>query len=624
MANSSEKRVLALVDERDSERLETLRASRARDWDHLLKLASRSQWHPVVLISQKLFLNNGGRFDPREAAASWAATWLGHLLILTGPRAPRWIPDGLSLTVEDDLHARIEVLQVSDPRLRIHGGAHLDLGPPLCGIDGEPFQRTASSRLLRLLTTRALFCWSGKADKQVLLENAQMSSVKRRVNDTRKAIRAAAAEDSVDRREGLIRKSALEGYVIDLTSDRRPMESPGRPQSPAPQHSGQHTTREEILSWMDFPNLAEHDRMIGMGDSVFRRDYEQTVLGLAQFHGIDAGTLARVGTRPLPFGWLDGWAPGDGFDPRAVDAPLGTLTRTVDRRSPLKSGEAAHKFVCTGFRDGQLICGRADYPAVIASNDACRDELRRALGRARTYDPSIFATLTRRQALQGVGLRGLIETERSIPGVGNRAMSGIGISTLVVCQDRVRGPLVGLTRRSGTVAAYPDTWHVSPAGMFDSLTNKFDDEYSVVHNVLVEVLEELYARKELELLREEERDRNHDWFYEFENIFPLAQALMSPSGSDEVELRLLGVGIDLLNLRAELLTILLIRDPSWYSTARVQMKHHWENKRGHTIFQPFDQQRKRVSQTTDPGKWVPAGLVCASEGMRVASRLLGI
>lgn len=79
----------------------------------------------------------------------------------------------------------------------------------------------------------------------------------------------------------------------------------------------------------------------------------------------------------------------------------------------------------------------------------------------------------------------------------------------------------------------------------------------MIHNVLREFGEELFDIEELE------RDRGYvafEWFYEAPPVKELRDLL----ATGEAQLLLTGVAVNLLNLRPEVCTLLLILTPEWY------------------------------------------------------------
>ncbi len=139
---------------------------------------------------------------------------------------------------------------------------------------------------------------------------------------------------------------------------------------------------------------------------------------------------------------------------------------------------------------------------------------------------------------------------------GMRRCAAIGIGTLTVYNDDGIYKAM-LARRSEKTAYDSGMFHVLPAMMFGPSTPDFSNpqEWSVRHQVLREVLEEMFN------MPEERQPERWDFFYQHPALLYL-QALMDAGAA---ELCLTGVIINLLTLRPEISTLLLIHDPEWYA-----------------------------------------------------------
>ena len=138
---------------------------------------------------------------------------------------------------------------------------------------------------------------------------------------------------------------------------------------------------------------------------------------------------------------------------------------------------------------------------------------------------------------------------------GAKRSAAIGIGTLTVFNDEGEYKAL-LARRSDATAFDSGLYHVLPAMMFGPTTADFSDarEWSVRHQVLREVLEELFA------MPEQRSASRWDFFYEH----PALRALLSLLDSGAAQLCASGIILNLLTLRPEISTLLLIHDPAWY------------------------------------------------------------
>jgi len=139
---------------------------------------------------------------------------------------------------------------------------------------------------------------------------------------------------------------------------------------------------------------------------------------------------------------------------------------------------------------------------------------------------------------------------------GDKRSAAIGIGTLTVFNDGKTYRAI-LARRSDATAFDSNMFHVLPAMMFQPTTADFADprEWSVKHQILREVLEELFG------LPEVIHPGRWDFFYDH----PALQYLLRLLESGKALLYTTGIILNLLTLRPEISTLLLIHDPAWYA-----------------------------------------------------------
>lgn len=145
--------------------------------------------------------------------------------------------------------------------------------------------------------------------------------------------------------------------------------------------------------------------------------------------------------------------------------------------------------------------------------------------------------------------------------------AALAISTLVVFKRRNEGYYCLVHRRSQGVAVSPNTLHVVPAGMFERVYS--NDNWSVELNIWRELLEELYGQKELEGTGE---GRLQDYVRTVAPVALVRDLILQGAAS----LSVTGVCCDLLTLRPEVCTILVIHDPAFVEAE--PMKLNWEYK----------------------------------------------
>lgn len=139
---------------------------------------------------------------------------------------------------------------------------------------------------------------------------------------------------------------------------------------------------------------------------------------------------------------------------------------------------------------------------------------------------------------------------------GEKRSAAIGIGTLIVFNDGETYRAL-LARRSEATAFDSNMYHVLPAMMFAPTTADFADprEWSARHQILRELLEELFG------LPEAIDPPRWDYFYEHHAL----RYLLKLMDCGVAQLRATGIILNLLTLRPEISTLLLIHDPAWYA-----------------------------------------------------------
>ncbi|MEN3011239.1 MAG: hypothetical protein ABDI20_09875 [Candidatus Bipolaricaulaceae bacterium] len=141
---------------------------------------------------------------------------------------------------------------------------------------------------------------------------------------------------------------------------------------------------------------------------------------------------------------------------------------------------------------------------------------------------------------------------------GDGRCAGIGCSMLIIYKEKDEQRFYALLReRSKLVAADVDLYHVVPSLMFQRIVGTPEQEFSVTHQLYREYLEELFNIREVETLNT--GPLRYDYFYNDPNLLYLNDLLRNK----EAQLLFTGVAVDLLNLRPEICTLLLIKTSEW-------------------------------------------------------------
>ncbi|MCK5333991.1 MAG: hypothetical protein KAJ24_05735, partial [Candidatus Aenigmarchaeota archaeon] len=146
---------------------------------------------------------------------------------------------------------------------------------------------------------------------------------------------------------------------------------------------------------------------------------------------------------------------------------------------------------------------------------------------------------------------------------GGGRSSAIGVSTLIAYKENgFYNFLIGRRSQKG-VTVYPRMQHVVPSSMFQSIVGDLENEYSITHNIFREYLEEIFN------IKEEPRAMHFKYFYKDPNLEYLRNLL----NEKVAKLYFTGIAIDLLNLRPEICTLLVIDTPDWYSVHSSGAEH---------------------------------------------------
>jgi hypothetical protein len=148
---------------------------------------------------------------------------------------------------------------------------------------------------------------------------------------------------------------------------------------------------------------------------------------------------------------------------------------------------------------------------------------------------------------------------------GRWRSAAIGVSTLTIVRVRNRsfdGYKMFLSPRSCTVATQRRRYHVVPSGMFQPFIpsespDLLQDQFSVFATAVREFVEELYGVEELE---------TGDGRVDPQAIYRRREArlLNDMLGAGDAALLYTGVAVNLLALRPEVCTVLIIDDARWY------------------------------------------------------------
>ncbi len=280
--------------------------------------------------------------------------------------------------------------------------------------------------------------------------------------------------------------------------------------------------------------------------------------------------LLEFAGQPAPV-WVQPAAREQWFD---LEAPLGRLRA----QQPATRGEYPSDFDPTAKPLHEYHCQTEDPPRKFNGATFALDRIRRK-GQELAIDCTLgryFVSLATADALDNelldaqaaapevaLGLaelprRGWLHERVDDPVLdGSRRSAAVSVGTAVIFATPRGGWAVFVAPRSAEVATHALLNHVAPSGILSPLDDGFtppEEEFSVRRTVLREFAEELYDDNEL--------DVGSQFFHDIDDV-PEIRRLAELVATDAADLLYTGVSVNLLTLRPEIGTLLLVRDPDW-------------------------------------------------------------
>jgi hypothetical protein len=146
---------------------------------------------------------------------------------------------------------------------------------------------------------------------------------------------------------------------------------------------------------------------------------------------------------------------------------------------------------------------------------------------------------------------------------GRGRSAAVSISTLIVSREDTSYRAL-IAQRSLKTAVHPGLYHVLPSCMFQPLSGDPRREYSVRQTIFRELLEEVFGvSEETHSVETSLGLHRHEKLASLQDLLRIGDA----------ELLMTGVSMNLMNLRPEICTLLLLRDPHWL---RQSLSSNWE------------------------------------------------
>jgi hypothetical protein len=209
------------------------------------------------------------------------------------------------------------------------------------------------------------------------------------------------------------------------------------------------------------------------------------------------------------------------------------------------------------------------YEDNLATADALEHELLLAFGKYKPK-PNQFKEFAanrlphRKALMQFCEDRGLNPIE-----YGKGRSAAIAVATLTICCHSASKEYVTFFgARSGKTAVHSHLLHVAPSGMFQPSKNwsnnpqdrRYAEEWNIYHHIYRELAEELF-----DLDPEKTPGDTPRRFYSIQDITELVEMIEAGKrGERGAHLFVTAVTVNLLNLRPEVCTLLIIDDPNWH------------------------------------------------------------
>ena len=213
------------------------------------------------------------------------------------------------------------------------------------------------------------------------------------------------------------------------------------------------------------------------------------------------------------------------------------------------------------------------YEDCLATCDALEWELLLAFAHhpPRSSAPAEFTRFSECHLPHRQAARSVCEAKGVSPYLAGAGRSAaIAVSTLTLAKKPDGSFVTFLGHRSAKTAAHPRLIHVAPSGMFQPIWDwqhptdamaspNYGQEWNLRNHILREVSEELFGREVDKALAAKPPETPDVIFG-----YPEIQYLNSLLDSGGANIFVTGVLVNLLNLRPEVTTVLVIYDPKWY------------------------------------------------------------
>jgi hypothetical protein len=230
-----------------------------------------------------------------------------------------------------------------------------------------------------------------------------------------------------------------------------------------------------------------------------------------------------------------------------------------------------------------------------------------------------FGEFTQRLKLRNHVIRNAANQDPVADPSGRRP--AIGIQTLVLFNRGSEKAILLGERSSKGVIAEENYLALVPAGIFQPIANDLDDEFSVIHNIYREYLEELFSMQEV---TRPKSVMSYDYFYTNPDLLYLTKML----DAGTAKIYVTGFAMNMLSLRLDICTLLYISSDDWYNKhktgtktlGRIEFNEEWKSPEEKTTEGTNVWSLNRVNNNElNPTNTLPTAAGALSLGLAVAA-----
>ncbi len=264
----------------------------------------------------------------------------------------------------------------------------------------------------------------------------------------------------------------------------------------------------------------------------------------------------------------------------------------------------------------------SDYLSGLDTSESLSWELMKAIYEFQNANPSASKTEVIANVENQLPLRKRIEdlTKKDFfNGIGRAAT--FGVAMLFIYRGSDGNYWFTANVRSGEVAVQANSVHTLPAGMFQTEfplaglnLEAQAEEWGIEKRIICEWLEEVYGHKEY---RDKATRKPYAEIQQDEaTVMPVLVELLKQK---KAELLCSGIAIDLINLRPEICTVLIVHEYNEQIVSRMRASKESEGKKiEYFLLEDIEKQKPNVMQYLAPENMVASGAAAIWQGLKIA------